>query len=56
MGGGHELQGKDLDFYATGLVGTSPAQSAPTVHANYRYFERGEGKNPEVGGLVEVQI
>ena len=46
MGGGHELQGKDLDFYATGLslVLHPHNPMAPTVHANYRYFERGEGK------------
>ena len=46
MGRGHELQGKDLDFYATGisLVLHPHNPMAPTVHANYRYFERGEGK------------
>ena len=46
MGGGHELQGKDLDFFATGisLVLHPHNPMAPTVHANYRYFERGEGK------------
>ena len=38
MGGGHELQGKDLDFYATGLslVLHPHNPMAPTVHANYR--------------------
>ncbi len=48
MGGGHELQGKDLDFFATGvsLVLHPHNPMAPTVHANYRYFERGEGKKP----------
>lgn len=46
MGGGHELQGSDLDFFATGisLVLHPLNPMAPTVHANYRYFERGEGK------------
>ena len=48
MGGGHELQGSDLDFFATGisLVLHPLNPMAPTVHANYRYFERGEGKKP----------
>lgn len=48
MGGGHELQGEDLDFFATGvsLVLHPKNPMAPTVHANYRYFERGEGKKP----------
>jgi coproporphyrinogen III oxidase len=48
MGGGHELQGADLDFFATGvsLVLHPINPMAPTVHANYRYFERGEGQKP----------
>jgi coproporphyrinogen III oxidase len=48
MGGGHELKGADLDFFATGLslVLHPKNPMAPTVHANYRYFERGEGKKP----------
>lgn len=48
MGGGHELKGTDLDFFATGLslVLHPKNPMAPTVHANYRYFERGEGKKP----------
>ena len=48
MGGGHELQGTDLDFFATGisLVLHPLNPMAPTVHANYRYFERGEGQKP----------
>ena len=48
MGGGHELQGTDLDFFATGisLVLHPLNPMAPTVHANYRYFERGEGLKP----------
>ena len=45
MGCGHDLAGKDLDFFATGLslVLHPHNPMAPTVHANYRYFERGEG-------------
>ena len=48
MGGGHELKGADLDFFATGisLVLHPLNPMAPTVHANYRYFERGEGNKP----------
>lgn len=46
MGGGHELKGKELDFFATGisLVLHPHNPMAPTVHANYRYFERGDGE------------
>tara|TARA_B100000900_G_scaffold416177_1_gene449742 strand:- start:1613 stop:2509 length:897 start_codon:yes stop_codon:yes gene_type:complete len=46
MGGGKELAGKDLDFFATGisLVLHPINPMAPTVHANYRYFERGDGQ------------
>ena len=45
MGGGKELDGQDLEFFATGLslVLHPHNPMAPTVHANYRYFERGEG-------------
>ncbi len=45
MGGGHDLEGDDLEFFATGLslVFHPHNPMAPTVHANYRYFERGEG-------------
>ena len=48
MGGGQELKGADLDFFATGisLVLHPLNPMAPTVHANYRYFERGEGNKP----------
>lgn len=48
MGGGQELGNEDLDFYATGisLVLHPHNPMAPTVHANYRYFERGEGSRP----------
>ncbi|MEC7989198.1 MAG: coproporphyrinogen III oxidase, partial [Candidatus Thermoplasmatota archaeon] len=46
MGGGHDLAGEDLDFFATGLslVLHPHNPMAPTVHANYRYFERGDGE------------
>ena len=46
MGGGQQLQGTDLDFFATGisLVLHPINPMAPTVHANYRYFERGAGE------------
>ena len=45
MGGGHSLDDNDLDFFATGisLVLHPHNPMAPTVHANYRYFERGDG-------------
>ena len=48
MGGGQELGEEDLDFYATGisLVLHPHNPMAPTVHANYRYFERGQGTRP----------
>ena len=43
MGGGTELGEKCLDFFAVGLslVLHPKNPMAPTVHANYRYFERG---------------
>jgi coproporphyrinogen III oxidase len=46
MGGGQELGDEDLDFFATGLslVLHPHNPHAPTVHANYRYFERGDGQ------------
>jgi coproporphyrinogen III oxidase len=46
MGGGHNLVAPaDLSFFATGLslVLHPHNPMAPTVHANYRYFERGDG-------------
>lgn len=48
MGGGRELGNTHLDFFATGLslVLHPHNPHAPTVHANYRYFERGEADNP----------
>lgn len=46
MGGGTEIE--DLSFFATGvsLVLHPHNPMAPTVHANYRYFERGDGSEP----------
>ena len=48
MGGGQELGEEDLDFYATGisLVLHPTTQWLPLSHANYRYFERGDGTKP----------
>ena len=40
MGGGHSLDDNDLDFFATGLVLFSTAQSWLPPFANYRYFEQ----------------
>jgi coproporphyrinogen III oxidase len=47
MGGGHEA-GDDLRFFAAGIsLVLHPANPmAPTVHANYRYFERGGEEDP----------
>ncbi len=46
MGGGQEIE--ELSFFATGisLVFHPRNPMAPTVHANYRYFERGDGTAP----------
>lgn len=46
MGGGQHID--DLSFFATGvsLVLHPHNPMAPTVHANYRYFERGDGSQP----------
>ena len=48
MGGGQELGTEDLDFFATGvsLVIHPHNPMAPTAHANFRYFERGDGSKP----------
>jgi coproporphyrinogen III oxidase len=49
MGGGKSLpEDADLSFWATGisLVLHPKNPMAPTVHANYRYFERGDGSEP----------
>lgn len=47
MGGGQSA-GDDLRFFATGvsLVLHPHNPFAPTAHANYRYFERGDGTAP----------
>jgi coproporphyrinogen III oxidase len=46
MGGGQTIE--DLSFFAAGvsLVLHPYNPMAPTVHANYRYFERGSGDEP----------
>jgi coproporphyrinogen III oxidase len=46
MGGGQSLGDEALDFFATGLslVVHPRNPMAPTAHANYRYFERGDGQ------------
>jgi coproporphyrinogen III oxidase len=48
MGGGQEYKGDDRRFFATGvsLVLHPHNPMAPTVHANYRYFEIGDGEQP----------
>ena len=49
MGGGtHLTEADDLRFFATGvsLVIHPRNPMAPTAHANYRYFERGDGSKP----------
>lgn len=45
MGGGHDPGDGDLSFFAAGLSLVLHPQNpmAPTAHANYRYFERGDG-------------
>ena len=54
MGGGREIE--DLSFFATGvsLVLHPHNPFAPTVHANYRYFERGEGEAWWFGGGADL--
>ena len=49
VGGGHSLVGPDSrQFFACGLslVLHPRHPMVPTVHANYRYFERGDGQAP----------
>lgn len=48
MGGGSKADPEDLRFFATGvsLVIHPHNPMAPTAHANYRYFERGDGSKP----------
>ena len=57
MGGGQHIE--DLRFFAAGisLVFHPRSPMAPTVHANYRYFERGDGQQPGAwwfGGGAEL--
>jgi len=46
MGGGTDIE--DLSFWAAGISMVMHPWNpmAPTFHANYRYFERGEGEQP----------
>jgi coproporphyrinogen III oxidase len=46
MGGGTHIE--SLEFWAAGISMVLHAQNpmVPTFHANYRYFERGEGDEP----------
>ena len=48
MGGGAELAGTGLPFFATGVsVVVHPGNPmVPAAHCNYRYFERGDGTVP----------
>lgn len=49
MGGGkHLTAAEDLKFFATGvsMVIHPHNPMCPTMHANYRYFERGDGQKP----------
>lgn len=48
--GGQETPGRAASFYATGVsVVIHPHNPlAPTVHANYRYFELSDGETPDV--------
>ena len=54
MGGGQDVA--DLTFFATGvsLVLHPHNPIAPTVHANYRYFERGNGETWWFGGGADL--
>ena len=58
MGGGHELQGKDLDFYATGLsLVLHPLIQWLLLSMQIIVILNAErAKNQAVGGLVEGQI
>ena len=48
MGGGQKADPNDLRFFAAGLslVVHPHNPMAPTMHANVRYFERGDGRAP----------
>ncbi len=54
MGGGHDSD--DLTFFATGisLVMHPHNPFVPTVHANFRYFERGDGSSWWFGGGADL--
>ncbi len=54
MGGGHDSS--DLSFFATGvsLVMHPNNPFVPTVHANFRYFERGDGSSWWFGGGADL--
>lgn len=54
MGGGTAVE--DLSFFATGvsLVLHPHNPFAPTVHANFRYFERGQGEAWWFGGGADL--
>ena len=54
MGGGTDVE--DLSFFATGvsLVLHPHNPFAPTVHANFRYFERGQGEAWWFGGGADL--
>ena len=53
---GKSLPGSGRKFYATGtsIVIHPRNPLAPTVHANYRYFERGEGETFWFGGGADL--
>jgi coproporphyrinogen III oxidase len=54
MGGGRDVA--DLRFYATGVSMVLHPRNpmCPTMHANYRYFERGEGQAWWFGGGTDL--
>lgn len=54
MGGGRDVA--DLRFFATGvsMVVHPHNPMCPTMHANYRYFERGEGEAWWFGGGTDL--
>ena len=54
MGGGRDVE--DLRFFATGvsMVIHPHNPMCPTMHANYRYFERGEGQAWWFGGGTDL--
>src|SRR6185503_1258718 len=48
LAGGKALDNDDLNFFATGLsIVIHPYHPmAPSIHANFRYFEEGDGSKP----------